>query len=71
MRKNLFLLVSTLMILGACGYKGPLYLPKNQPAPANPGSNQFAPKPNLIESKIIADGTPESIIIESTAVESK
>lgn len=59
------------MFLAACGYKGPLYLPNNQPAPANPGSNQFAPKPNLVESKIIADGAPESVIIESHPNESK
>lgn len=71
MNKNIFIFITTVILLGACGYKGPLYLPKNQPAPANPGSNQFAPKPNMIESKIIADGAPESSIIESSVVESK
>lgn len=69
MLKKSFIITSILLLV-ACGYKGPLYLPQNKPAPSNPDNNIFTHNinPNKTESSI---STPKiSNIIESN-IESK
>jgi predicted small lipoprotein YifL len=52
--KHKFLMIITLLVLFACGYKGPLVLPtdKNQQSsPPSASANQFAPHLPNVESR--------------------
>jgi predicted small lipoprotein YifL len=44
--RALLTLLALAVLLAACGYKGPLYLPKSKPEAQKP-----APKPAPVESK--------------------
>lgn len=70
MLKKIFLGVITIATLFACGYKGPLYLPKNANSQSNSNSkNQFAPTSNVIESMAI-ESTPRKSLLPATLNES-
>ena len=47
MRLVIILLFATL--LAACGFKGPLYLPKPEAQPVKPAPQQVPPKPSAPE----------------------
>lgn len=74
MFKKIFIIISSLGVLIACGYKGPLYLPQNKPAPSSPANNAFAPDPNQVEShapkSLLPATISESAINESGMTES-
>lgn len=66
--KKIILALSSLSLIVACGYKGALYLPKNNPTPSNPANNQYAPQNdgNMPEKTLLP-----AAIIESTTVQSE
>jgi predicted small lipoprotein YifL len=41
--RALLLLIAVAVLLAACGYKGPLYLPKDKPAAKKPAPAKPAP----------------------------
>ncbi len=70
MLKNLFISITTLATLFACGYKGPLYLPKNAGSQQNNSSkNQFAPTSNIAES-MTNESTPRKSLLPAKLNES-
>jgi predicted small lipoprotein YifL len=79
MLKRIFIASTSLLVLVACGYKGPLYLPKNQPTTSSSANNAFAPKINTIEStqandkaaSMIPANLNESKNTESSSIESR
>lgn len=75
MFKKIFIGVITIAALFACGYKGPLYLPKDAGSqPNNNSKNQFAPTANAVES-MNSESTPRKSLLpaklnESNTIES-
>lgn len=66
--KKTILTISSLTLLAACGYKGALYLPKNEPANSNPANNQYAPQN---DSAMPEKALLPAIITESPTVQSE
>lgn len=70
MFKKILIGVITIAALFACGYKGPLYLPKDAGSqPNNNSKNQFAPTSNVGES-MTSESTPRKSLLPAKLNES-